>query len=68
MRRLGKLTSTRGDAATARKAPREGSMTELSEKEKKWIEAVVKVLIRRTGEFASMQSVSYITMSDLPQA
>lgn len=64
---LGNLTSNKGDAETARKAPEKGSVTALSEKEKKWIEAVVKILIRRTGEHANIQSTQLITMTDLPK-
>lgn len=65
--KLGNLTSNKGDAETVRKAPEKGSITALSEKEKKWIEAVVKILIRRTGELANIQSVRRITMTDLPK-
>ena len=65
--KLGDLTSNKGDAETARKAPKEGSIPALSEKEKKWIEAVVKILIRRTGELVNIQSSQLITMTDLPK-
>ena len=65
---LGNLTANRGDPMTARKVPENGrSMTALSEKEKKWIEAVVKILIQRTGELANIQSAQRITMKDLPK-
>jgi len=65
--KLGGLTSTKGDAKTARKFPKKGDLIPLSEKENKWIEAVVKVLIRRTGELANIQLVQRITMADLPK-
>jgi len=65
---LGNLTANRGDPMTARKVPDKGrSMTALSEKEKKWIEAAVKILIRRMGELANIQTAKLITMTDLPK-
>jgi hypothetical protein len=42
-------------------------MTALSEKEKKWIEAVVKIFIQRMGELANIQTAKLITMTDLPK-
>ena len=65
--KLGYLTSRKGDAETARKFPEKGGIIPLSEKENKWIEAVVKILIRRTGELANIQSTQLITMTDLPK-
>ena len=65
--KLGDLTSTKGDAKTARKFPKKGDLIPLSEKENKWIEAVIKILIRRTGELANIQSAQTITMTDLPK-
>jgi hypothetical protein len=65
---LGNLTANRGDPMTARKVPDKGrSMTALSEKEKKWIEAVVKIFIQRMGELANIQTAKLITMTDLPK-
>ena len=65
--KLGYLTSEKGDAKTARKFPKGGSLISLSEKETKWIEAVVKILILRAGELANIHSVQLITMNDLPK-
>ena len=65
--KLGNLTSNRGNAETARKFPKKGDLIPLSEKENKWIEAVVKILIRRTGELANIQSAQLIIMTDLPR-
>jgi hypothetical protein len=67
--KLGNLTSTKGDAKTARKFPKKGDLIPLSEKENKWIDAVVKVLIRRTGELENIQLIQIqpITMNDLPK-
>ena len=62
LQKLGELTSTRGDTATARKALKGGGTTTLSGKEKNWIEGAVKALIRRTGELAGTQPVPLITM------
>ncbi len=64
---LGNLTANKGNAEIARKFPKKGHLTALSDKEKKWIEAVVKILIRRTGEPANIQSTQLITMTDLPK-
>ena len=63
---LGNLTANRGDAKTARKFPKKGDLIPLSEKEKKWIEAAVKILILRMGELANIQTAKFITMNDLP--
>jgi len=65
--KLGDLTSTRGDAKTARKFPKKGDLIPLSKNENKWIEEVVKVLIRRTGELENIQLVQRITMNDFPK-
>ena len=65
---LGNLTTNRGDPKTARKVPEKGeSMIALSDKEGKWIEAAVKILIRRRGELSNIQTAKLITMNDLPK-
>ena len=65
---LGNLTTNRGDPKTARKVPEKGkNMIALSNNEEKWIKAAVKILIRRMGELANIQSAQPITMSDLPK-
>ena len=66
LNKLGEL-SAKGDTKTVRKFPEEGELIPLSGKEIKWIEAAVKVLIRRTGELANIQLVQFITMTDLPK-
>ena len=63
---LGNLTANRGDALTARKFPKKGDLIPLSVKEKKWIEAAVKIFILRMGELANIQTAKSITMNDLP--
>ena len=67
LNKLGNLTANKGDAETVRKFPKKGSITALNEKEKKWIEAAVKILIRRMGELANIQAAKSITMTDLPK-
>jgi hypothetical protein len=62
---LGKLTSTTG-GETARKATRNPPMTS---KEKTWVEAAVKALIRRLAEHAAHSGTGWssnLTMKDLP--
>lgn len=66
LNKLGEL-SAKGDTKTVRKFPEEGDLIPLSGKEIKWIEAVIKILIRRMGELANIQSAQLITMADLPK-
>lgn len=66
LRKLGELTSIRGDSLTARKAPRKTTVIPLADKERAWIEAVIKHLIRRVGELASGHTPSKLKMTDLP--
>ena len=63
---LGRLSSTRGDPETARKAPKGAPFTELSGAESHWVEQAVRRLIVRLGEHASGASLSQIAMRDLP--
>jgi len=67
LNKLGDLTANKGNAETVQKFPEKGSINPLSEREKKWIEEIVKIFIRRMGELANIQSVKLITMSDLPK-
>ena len=66
LQKLGELTSVKGETATARKAPPTGTAIPLSGKEPTWIEAAVKQLIRRLGEYRSGHTLPKITMADLP--
>ena len=66
LNKLGEL-SAKGDTKTVRKFTEEGDLIPLSVKEIKWIEAAIKILIRRTGELANIQSAQLITMADLPK-
>lgn len=65
--KLGELCD-RGSQAEARKAPKKGSFVPLTEKEKQWIETVIKAIIRRAGEVAydSKAKLNLLTMSDFP--
>jgi hypothetical protein len=62
LRKIGELSSTRGDNLTARKAV---AAQPLSAKESSWLEAVVKILIQRIGDSRDPAQLPLITMSDL---
>src|ERR671922_152376 len=61
--KMGELTSTRGDANSARKA---GASQPLTGPEHAWLEAAVKMLIWRLGDTRSSAALPKITMADLP--
>jgi len=67
LRRLSELCSTKGDDKTARKALKKGSSS-YTQDEVRWIEAVVKAVIRRAGEWAHdpNQRLPQITMDQFP--
>jgi hypothetical protein len=69
LRTLGRLTSQVGDEETARKFNRQGERRPHTRAEKAWIEAAVKALIRRAGEWASNREAPrpQLTMNDLPK-
>ena len=67
LRNLGRLTSDVGDARTGRKrtpTPRPHTHAEVA-----WMEAVVKRLIQRVGEWSADQNTNWppITMNDFPK-
>jgi hypothetical protein len=68
LRRLGDLVSNRGDEFSARKYPQHGTYAPLSGAEEVWIDAAVKLLIRRVGEHAAASHgpLVQLTMNDLP--
>ena len=68
LNKLGEISSTRGDMATARKVNRTGVSESLTETEIAWTEAAVRTLIRRIGEYdaAPGDSLPLLTMKDLP--
>lgn len=63
---IGRLSSTKGDADTARKIPTGAVLQELSGSEKQWLEQAARRLIYRLGERASGVPLTRIRMSDLP--
>lgn len=71
LRNLGNLCTEKGDITEARKYPKNRTFTPLSQKEKKWIEAVIKALIRRVGEYEYARStgaeLKQIAMGDFPE-
>jgi hypothetical protein len=69
LKTLGRLTSTVGDDKEARKAKGRTERRPHTGAEKAWIEAAVRALIRRAGEWASdpRASLPQIIMSDLPR-
>jgi hypothetical protein len=68
IRKLGDLVSTRGSELEARKMPKNGTFVPLTQKEKSWIEEVIKRIIFRVGEhaFDPQKQLPEITMSDFP--
>lgn len=70
LRELGRLTTEIGDEETARKFDCLKERRPYTRAEKAWIEAAVKALIRRAGEWASGPEAPWpkLTMNDLPKA
>ena len=65
---LGKLCSTKGDEREARKAPRNGVFIPLEHKEREWVLAACKLLIKRCGEFefCGTENLFQLKMDSLP--
>jgi hypothetical protein len=67
LRKLGELTSQRGDEKTARKGGR--PFAPLTPSEENWTQSTIKVIIRRVGEHdarGTAAELPVITMKDLP--
>jgi hypothetical protein len=64
LRKLGDLTSKRGDRASARKA--QSSAQPLTGAERAWIEATIKQLVLRLCDAPSCYERKELTMADLP--
>jgi hypothetical protein len=64
LRKVGELTSTRGDLASARKASR--TLQPLSAKESSWLIDAIPALIIQLGRSAKMPSPIRLDLSDLP--
>lgn len=65
LKTMGEITSTHGDERTARKA---GNNRPLTDAEREWVKATIKVIVRRIGQYDAdpAQARTQITMSDLP--
>jgi hypothetical protein len=66
LRTIGKLSSTRGDPETARKASLGTGFQDLTGTERQWLENAIPMVIRRLGEHASGASLPPIRLDDLP--
>jgi hypothetical protein len=66
LRTIGRLSSTKGDPDTARKASSGIQFQELMGAERQWLEKAIALVIRRLGEHASGVSLLPIRMADLP--
>jgi hypothetical protein len=65
--KIGQLASTRGNPATARKAPRSGPYRDVTRQEHVWLEKAIQRIIKRLGEHASGSALNLIRMADLPK-
>ncbi len=65
LRKLGELTSKRGDRTIARKAS-PGPLPPLTGSENAWIYTAIKSLILRLGDTRDLRSLPVIRMQDLP--
>jgi hypothetical protein len=63
---IGRLSSTKGDESTARKAGVGNQFEELSGAEKQWLEEAMRRVIHRLGEHASGAPLALISLRDLP--
>lgn len=64
--KIGTLTGpNRGDPATVRKMT-QGPLQPLTDQERGWLVAAVKLLIRRVGEHGVVRNLPQLTMADLP--
>jgi len=64
--KLGELTSTRGDEATARKREEGRPLIPLTMREERWIHVVLKQMIRRVAMTAAGARPPTVLMADLP--
>jgi len=63
---IGRLSSTKGDESTARKAGPDVQFQELSGAEKQWLEEAVRRVIHQLGQRASGAPLALLSMDDLP--
>ena len=66
---LGRLSTTLGDEAEARKLGPQSELRSPSAQEVTWIEAALRLLIRRAGQYAAdpQKQRAILTMADLPE-
>jgi hypothetical protein len=64
---IGRLSTTKGDPSTARKAGPGTQFQELTGAEKQWLERAIPLVIRRLGEHASGTPLAPIALTDLPR-
>ena len=64
---IGRLSSTKGNESTARKAGPGNQFQELSGPEKQWLEEAVRRAIYRLGEHTSGSSLTLISLRELPK-
>lgn len=64
LRKIGELTTNRGDRTTARKM--HANLAPYTPLEINWIEEAIKLMIRRVAEIAAGATCAEITMKDLP--
>ncbi|MBU1487111.1 hypothetical protein KKH56_03565, partial [bacterium] len=70
LKKLGELSSTRGNAGERRKAPpKGGNYQPFTSNEKEWIKLVIKELIIRLGKYEWDPNTPFkkLTMNDFPQ-
>jgi len=67
--KLGELTNTLGDEVEARKLTPQSQLRLPTAQETKWMEAVLRLLIRRAGQYAADPQKEWpqLTMADLPE-
>jgi hypothetical protein len=66
LRTIGRLSTTKGDPDTARKARSGVQFQELTGAERQWLEKAIALVIRQLGERASGVPLSPIRLTDLP--
>ncbi len=66
---LGRLTTTLGDEIEARKLGPQSQLRAPTDQEVRWIEAALRLLIRRAGQYAAdpQRDWRQLTMADLPK-
>jgi len=68
LKKMSELAANVGDEKSARKFSKQSKLRAFAEKERTWILAAVRMLIRRTGQVAASPGnrLPLLTISDLP--